>query len=142
MAEKDCAELLLNHFGSRALAGYGIERKDEAVRAAGACLRYAQETQRAAAAHVTDLVYFEPQDHLVLDNVTVRNLELVESLGGASGRTLLSVIDETVTGMGARLLRSWLLRPCVKRGEVEARLTAVEDLVGSQIGPETNSARY
>ncbi|HEX9423164.1 MAG TPA: DNA mismatch repair protein MutS [Pyrinomonadaceae bacterium] len=131
--KKDCAELLLNHFGTRSLEGYGVERKDEAVRAAGACLRYAQETQRAAAAHVTDLVYFEPQDHLVLDNVTVRNLELVESLGGASGRTLLSVIDETVTGMGARLLRSWLLRPCVKRGEVEARLAAVQDLFASQI---------
>ena len=122
--KKDCAELLLSHFGARTLEGYGIERKDEAVRAAGACLRYAQETQRAAAAHISDLVYFEPQDHLVLDNITVRNLELVESLGGASGRTLLSVIDQTVTGMGARLLRSWLLRPCVKRGEVEARLSA------------------
>ncbi|HEY3037507.1 MAG TPA: DNA mismatch repair protein MutS [Pyrinomonadaceae bacterium] len=131
--KKDCAELLLNHFGTRSLEGYGIERKDEAVRAAGACLRYAQETQRAAAAHITSLTYFEPQDHLVLDNVTVRNLELVESLSGASGRTLLSVIDETVTGMGARLLRSWLLRPCVKRGEVEARLGAVQDLVASQI---------
>ena len=132
----DCAELLLNHFGTRSLEGYGIERKDEAVRAAGACLRYAQETQRAAADHITGLAYFEPQDHLVLDNVTVRNLELVESLsgvGGASGRTVLSVIDETVTGMGARLLRSWLLRPCVKRGEVEARLAAVQDLFASQI---------
>ena len=130
--KKDCADLLLKHFGTKSLEGYGIERKDEAVRAAGVCLRYAQETQRAAAQHITDLTYFEPQDHLVLDNVTVRNLELVESLG-ASGRTLLSVIDETVTGMGARLLRSWLLRPCVKRREVEARLAAVEDLVGSQI---------
>jgi DNA mismatch repair protein MutS len=131
--KKDCAELLLSHFGARSLEGYGLERKDEAVRAAGACLRYAQETQRAAAAHITNLTYFEPQDHLVLDNVTVRNLELVESLGGATGRTLLSVIDETVTSMGARLLRSWLLRPCVKQGEVEARLAAVEDLCGSQI---------
>jgi DNA mismatch repair protein MutS len=131
--KKDCVELLLNHFGARSLEGYGLESKDEAVRAAGACLRYAQETQRAAAAHITDLVYFEPADHLVLDNVTVRNLELVESLRGASGRTLLSVIDETVTGMGARLLRSWMLRPCVKRGEVEARLAAVQDLFGSQI---------
>jgi DNA mismatch repair protein MutS len=130
---KDCAELLLNHFGTRSLAGYGVERKDEAVRAAGACLRYAQETQRAAADHITDLTYFQPQDHLVLDQVTVRNLELVETLGGASGRTLLSVIDETVTCMGARLLRSWLLRPCVKRGEVEARLAAVQDLFASQI---------
>ncbi len=130
---RDCADLLLKHFGARSLEGFGIERRDEAVRAAGACLRYAQETQRAAAGHITDLSYFAPQDHLVLDQVTVRNLELVESLSGAPGRTLLSVIDETVTGMGARLLRSWMLRPCVKRGEVEARHAAVQDLFASQI---------
>src|SRR5215213_8604893 len=129
----DCATLLLDHFNVRTLDGYGLGRKEEAIRAAGACLRYARETQRAAAAHVTDLVYFEPQDHLVLDSVTVRNLELVESLAGGSGRSLLQVIDETVTGMGARLLRAWLLRPCVKRGEVEARLAAVDELRASQV---------
>jgi DNA mismatch repair protein MutS len=129
----DCYSLLINQFKVRTLDGYGLARKDEAIRAAGACLRYAQETQRAAAAHVTDLVYFEPQDHLVLDSVTVRNLELVESLAGGSGRSLLQVIDETVTGMGARLLRSWLLRPCVKRGEVEARFGAVQELFASHM---------
>ena len=82
----DCTTLLLDHFKVRTLDGYGLSRKEEAIRAAGACLRYARETQRAAAEHVTDLVYFEPQDHLVLDSVTVRNLELVESLAGGSGR--------------------------------------------------------
>jgi len=86
-------------------------------------------------------VYFEPQDHLVLDSVTVRNLELVESLAGGSGRSLLQVIDETVTGMGARLLRSWLLRPCVKRGEVEARLSAVQELFASQMRRDKLRAR-
>ena len=129
----DCANTLRTHFKVQLLDGYGLAKKDEAVRAAGACLRYAQDTQRAAAAHITDLVYFEPQDHLVLDSVTVRNLELVESLAGGSGRSLLQVIDQTVTGMGGRLLRSWLLRPCIKRGEVEARLAAVQDLFASQI---------
>ncbi|HEU4833622.1 MAG TPA: DNA mismatch repair protein MutS, partial [Pyrinomonadaceae bacterium] len=129
----DCFTLLLDQFKVKTLDGYGLARKDEAIRAAGACLRYARETQRAAAGHVTDLVYFEPQDHLVLDSVTVRNLELVESLAGGSGRSLLQVIDETVTGMGARLLRAWLLRPCVKRGEVEARLGAVQELLASHV---------
>ena len=128
----DCAALLRKQFGVRSLEGFGIERKPEALRAAGGCLRYAQETQRAAAAHVTDLVYFEPQDNLILDLVTVRNLELVECLSKTGGRSLLDVIDETVTGMGARLLRSWLLRPSVRRGEVEARLGAVEELRSSQ----------
>jgi len=131
--KEDCAALLLEHFKVKTLDGYGLGRRDEAIRAAGACLRYARETQRAAAEHITDLVYFEPQDHLVLDSVTVRNLELIESLAGGSGRSLLQVIDETVTGMGARLLRAWLLRPCVKRGEVEARLAAVEELYRSQV---------
>ncbi len=130
----DCASLLLKQFGVRSLDGYGLTGKDEAVCAAGACLRYAQETQRAAAAHIRDLIYFEPQDHLVLDSVTVRNLELVESMGGASvTRSLLDVIDESVTGMGARLLRAWLLRPSIRRGEVEARHGAVAELHASHI---------
>ena len=130
-----CAARLCEQFGARSLEGYGLDGKYEAVRAAGACLRYAQETQRAAAAHVTDITYFEPQDHLILDQVTVRNLELTESQGGAASRgpSLLEVIDETVNGMGARTLRSWLLRPSVRRGEIEARLAAVEELHASQM---------
>ncbi|HKC63784.1 MAG TPA: DNA mismatch repair protein MutS, partial [Pyrinomonadaceae bacterium] len=129
-----CGAQLCQQFGALSLEGYGLEGKFEAVRAAGACLRYAQETQRAAASHISDISYFEPQDHLILDQVTVRNLELVESQAGATRASrLLDVIDETVTGMGARLLRSWLLRPSVRRGEIEARHSAVEELHASQI---------
>jgi DNA mismatch repair protein MutS len=127
---EDCQTLLTKQFNVRSLDGYGLTRKSEAIRAAGACLRYAQDTQRAAAAHIGDIVYFEPHDHLVLDHITVRNLELVQATGGAS-RSLLDVIDETVTGMGARLLRSWLLRPSIRRGEIEARHGAVAELHGS-----------
>ncbi len=129
-----CVAQLCEQFGVRSLEGYGLDGKPEAVRAAGACLRYAQETQRAAAAHITDIHYFEPQDHLILDQVTVRNLELIESQGGANRtHSLLKVIDETVSGMGARLLRAWLLRPSVRRGEIEARHGGVEELYNSQI---------
>jgi DNA mismatch repair protein MutS len=120
----------------RELAGYGLEEKAEAVRAAGVCLRYAQETQRAAAAHVTEIEYFEPRDYLVLDGVTVRNLELTETqsaAGAVRSRSLFDVIDETVTGMGSRLLRSWLLRPSVRRGEIEARHSAVAEFHSSHI---------
>ena len=130
---EDCAALLTKQFGVRSLDGYGLSDKSEAVRAAGACLRYAQETQRAAAAHISDIVYFEPQDHLVLDQITVRNLELIEALGAGASRSLLGVIDETVTGMGARLLRSWLLRPSIRRGEIEARHGAVAELHASHV---------
>lgn len=131
-----CASLLCEQFGVRELAGYGLEGKSEAVRAAGVCLRYAQETQRAAAAHITDIEYFEPQDYLILDGVTVRNLELTETqsaAGAVRSRSLFDVIDETVTGMGSRLLRSWLLRPSVRRGEIEARQLSVAELHSSHI---------
>jgi DNA mismatch repair protein MutS len=129
-----CASLLLEQFGARTLEGYGLGGRVAAVAASGACLRYARETQRAAAAHVSDLSFFETQDHLVIDAVTCRNLELVESQGPAGrGASLLAVLDATVTGMGARLLRSWLLRPSVRRGEIEARHGAVEDLHRSQM---------
>ena len=131
---QDCESLLIKQFGVRSLDGYGLSGKTEAIRAAGACLRYAQDTQRASATHISDIVYFEPQDHLVLDNITVRNLELVESLGsGGASRSLLDVIDETVTGMGARLLRSWLLRPSLHRGEIEQRHGAVAELHASHV---------
>src|SRR5205085_2291064 len=101
-----CASLLLEQFGARTLEGYGLGGKVAAVSAAGACLRYARETQRDAAAHVTDVGFFETHDHLVLDSVTCRNLELFESQGPAArGASLLAVLDATATGMGARLLR-------------------------------------
>src|SRR6267143_4360726 len=130
----DSVSLLIKQFGARSLEGYGLAGKHEAIRAAGSCLRYAQETQRAGAAHISDIVYFEPQDHLVLDHITVRNLELVEALGGGgASRSLLDVIDETVTGMGARLLRSWLLRPSLRRGEIEQRHGAVAELHASHV---------
>ncbi|HEX7317812.1 MAG TPA: DNA mismatch repair protein MutS [Pyrinomonadaceae bacterium] len=129
-----CASLLLEQFGAKTLEGYGLAGKVAAVAAAGACLRYARETQRDAAAHITDISFFETHDHLVIDTVTCRNLELVESQGGGGrGACLLNVLDATVTGMGARLLRSWMLRPSVRRGEIEARLAAVEDLHRSQM---------
>jgi DNA mismatch repair protein MutS len=131
----DCAELLLKHFGVRTLESFGIEHHPQIIRAAGACLRYARETQRAGAEHITDLEYFETRDFLILDAVTIRNLELTTSQNPNLSRaaSLLGIIDETVTGMGARLLQTWLLRPSLRRGEIEARHSAVEELFNSQI---------
>lgn len=118
-------ELLLTHFGVASLEGFGLGGRDLAVAAAGGVLHYVRETQKEEAAHITGLSYFEPNDHLILDQPTVRNLELVEALDGSRNRTLLAVIDETVTGMGSRLLKQWVLRPSMKLGELNARLDAV-----------------
>ncbi|HSB09959.1 MAG TPA: DNA mismatch repair protein MutS [Blastocatellia bacterium] len=121
-------ELLLGHFNVASLEGFGLGGRDLAVAAAGGALHYVRETQKDNAAHITGLSYFEPNDYLTLDQPTVRNLELVEALDGSRTRTLIAVIDETVTGMGSRLLKQWLLRPSMKLGELNARLDAVQEL--------------
>ncbi len=121
-------ELMLSHFDVVSLDGFGLTRRDLAIAAAGAALSYVRETQKEEAAHITGISYFEPGDYLILDSPTVRNLELVESLDGTKSRALLSVLDETVTGMGSRLLKQWLLRPSMKIGALNARLDAVDEL--------------
>jgi DNA mismatch repair protein MutS len=120
--------LLLSHFAVASLEGFGLEGKDLATAAAGAIINYVRETQKADAAHVSGISYFEPTDYLILDSPTIRNLELVESLDGSRANTLLGVLDETVTGMGSRLLKQWILRPSMKLGELNARLDSVSEL--------------
>ncbi|HMO80157.1 MAG TPA: DNA mismatch repair protein MutS [Pyrinomonadaceae bacterium] len=127
------SELLRKHFKLHNLKGVGLEEKILAVSAAGACLLYARETQRSTADHVSAISYFERSDSLVLDAVTITNLEIFESRAGDAGRSLLGVIDTCVTSMGSRLLRSWLLRPSIKRSEVETRLAAVQELGDSML---------
>ena len=125
--------LLRAQLGTESLDGYGMAGKSYAISAAGAALYYVNETQKAQASHVSGVSYFELNDFLVLDGTTVSNLELVASTEGKGGRTVFSILDETMTGMGARLLRQWLLRPLLRREEIEGRLDAVEELKGSAI---------
>jgi len=127
----DGERTLTQQLNVRELTGFGLKGKTEAIRAAGACLNYAKETQRVTAEHISDINYFEENDFMVLDAVTLKNLEIVESRSENNKRTLLGVIDNTVTGMGARLLRSWLLRPSIKRTEIQTRLSAVSELTNS-----------
>ncbi len=106
---------LLAQFGAVTLEAFGCEALPRATSAAGAALRYVRETQKRDLAHVTGLLTRGREDVLVIDGLTRRNLELVESMadGGRRG-TLLDVLDETRTAMGARLLREWILRPLVE----------------------------
>ena len=128
---EDNANLLKQHLNVKELTGFGLEQKTSAIRAAGACLRYAQETQRVFAEHISEISYFEAADFMILDALTLKNLEIIESRSETNKRTVFSVIDETVTHMGARLLRSWLLRPSIKRSEIQTRLSAVAELSDS-----------
>jgi DNA mismatch repair protein MutS len=118
---------LKEHFRLLSLDGCGLAGRNAAVCAAGAILHYLRETQRAALEHLDRPAHYDRAASLVLDAVTVRNLELVEPLFG-EGATLLAVVDQTLTGMGGRLLRQRLLAPSLDRAEIEARLDAVGEL--------------
>jgi DNA mismatch repair protein MutS len=121
---------LVEHFRVSSLEAFGIESGDEAaVGAAGALLRYLNELQPSGMSHLARPSIERPGGVLPLDEMTRRNLELVESMRGAeTSGTLLGVLDRTLTPMGARLLRQWLLAPLVNRDDIEARLGAVEAL--------------
>ena len=121
---------LVQHFRVSSLEAFGIETGDSAaVGAAGALLRYLNELQPSGMSHLARPKIERPGRTLPLDEMTRRNLELVESMRGAeTSGTLLGVLDRTLTPMGARLLRQWLLAPLVDRVEIDARLSAVDAL--------------
>jgi DNA mismatch repair protein MutS len=139
---------LEQHFRVATLEGFGLNGHASATAAAGALVHYLRETSaigartaedsatnpslRPAGAgleHLDGIAYYQQQDSMILDAVTARNLELVEpATGDDVSATLLRAMDETATGMGARLLRGWILRPEISLGEIEDRLNAVGEL--------------
>lgn len=121
-------ELLLKQFGTNSLKGFGVEDLDMGIIAAGAVLYYLQDTQHNQTANITRLSRVERDRYVWLDRFTVRNLELVSS-PNEKARTLLDVLDETLTPMGSRLLRRWVLMPLKERELVEERLSVVDILV-------------
>ncbi len=130
--------LLENHFGVLSLEGFGLAGRPAAASAAGAVLHYVRSTQRGSLDHVDRIGWYERQNCLVLDVVTVRNLELIEPLfaGTDAGVTLLRSVDAALTPMGKRLLRAWMLRPSLDLGEINARLDAVETGVKDVVSRE------
>jgi DNA mismatch repair protein MutS len=131
-------EDLTRAFRVASLDGLGVETEDRAaLGAAGALLRYARELKPGGLPHVAHPRIVRRGDLLPLDEMTRRNLELVEPLRvepGRKGTTLLDVLDRTMTPMGARLLRRWLLAPLVEPATINARLDAVEVLAGDARG--------
>ena len=128
---------LRDHFHLLTLDGCGLGGRPAAVGAAGAILHYLRETQRAALDHLDRPAWYSRTDSMVLDAVTVRNLELIEPVfaadAGGAQATLLAALDQTRTGMGGRLLRQRLLRPSMDAGEIEARLGAVGEMLEQTI---------
>ncbi|WP_256287736.1 DNA mismatch repair protein MutS [Halobellus inordinatus] len=126
---------LREHFGRETLDSVGLQR-DPAIRAAGAALRYVEETGAGVLPSMTRLRSFETNEHLELDSTTQRNLELTETMQGDRDGTLVDTIDHTVTSPGGRLLREWVTRPRRDRAELTRRLDAVEALTAAALARE------
>jgi DNA mismatch repair protein MutS len=141
--QRDYAERILREqFGVAELTGFGLDEKGQAMCAAGAIVHYLRENAARgddapsveALRHLDRIRYYEQHDALVLDPVTVRNLELLSTIFTEEAKnvgptTLVAALDATVTGMGARLLRAWILRPLILLDAIEDRLGAVAQLL-------------
>jgi DNA mismatch repair protein MutS len=141
--QRDYAERILREqFGVAELTGFGLDEHGQAMCAAGALVHYLRENAARgddapsveALQHLDRIRYYEQQDALALDPVSVRNLELLspiftEEAKTSGPTTLITALDATVTGMGARLLRAWMLRPLIDQDAIEARLDAVAHLL-------------
>lgn len=122
-------DLLLRHFGTKSLKGFGVEELKAGIIAAGAALHYVSDTRQDQLKHITALSRLEEDRYVWLDKFTVRNLELVSS-AHENAVTLVDVLDQTVTPMGARLMRRWLMLPLKEKAAIDERLNAVGFLMG------------
>ncbi len=129
----DAARRELNRFfGTRDLGGFGVDSLPLAIAAAGCLLGYVEETQKSALPHLTGMAVESASETIALDAATRRNLELDAHPSGRAEHTLLGVLDETVTPMGARLLRRWLNRPLRSRAVLRQRHQALGLLIDSR----------
>lgn len=124
-------EKLQRQFNVSTLRGFGIEGMPEAILAAGAVLHYLESTEHQNNTHITSIARIEEDRYVWLDKFTIRNLELLNT-PFEGGVPLIEILDNTVTPMGARLMRRWLLLPLKSKEEIEKRLEAVEVLYGNE----------
>jgi DNA mismatch repair protein MutS len=126
-------ETLNKHFGVTTLAGFGLDGYTPAISAAGAVLDYLQETQKTALGHIRQLRPFARADHMMLDAVTLRSLEIKRTLrANQRAGSLLASIDQTATGMGSRLLEQWITFPLKRYSEILARQDAIAELLADR----------
>lgn len=122
------SETLLRHFQTHSLKGFGVEEMKEALTAAGAIIHYLRDTEHPHLQHITSLQRIDREDFLWMDRFTIRNLELISGQSDGN-RTLLGVLDNTVSPMGARLLKRWLVFPLREIHKINERLDLVEWLI-------------
>ncbi|MEA2096319.1 MAG: DNA mismatch repair protein MutS [Candidatus Cloacimonadota bacterium] len=126
---EEAERALLNHFGTTTLEGFGAQNKLFATTAAGAAISYLKSLKNNDLKHIGKMRFYSIKNYMQLDEVSRRNLELIKSIRyNSSFGSLISIMDETETPMGARKLRDWLLNPLLDKEEIELRLNAVQEL--------------
>ena len=125
--EQTARQKLLKHFGTKTLKGFGVEHIQSGIVAAGAIMQYLEITQHTQINHITALAPIEEEQYVRLDRFTIRSLELLQPMQ-EDGASLLNVIDRTVTPMGGRMLKRWLVFPLKEVQLIEQRLNVVETL--------------
>lgn len=123
--ENSALDRLLSHFQTKNLKGFGIEQLTRGIIASGAILHYLDITQHKHIGHITSLLPIEEERFVRLDRFTIRNLELINPLN-EGGKSLLNILDKTISPMGSRLLRRWMVFPLKEAKPIEARLDVVE----------------
>ncbi len=123
--EQSARQKLLRHFGTRSLKGFGVDHLANGVIASGVVMQYLEMTQHIHIGHITSLSRIEEESYVRLDKFTIRSLELTRSMSD-DGSSLLGVIDNTVTPMGGRLLRRWVVFPLKDVGKINERLDVVD----------------
>lgn len=127
--ERLSRELLLKHFGVQSLAGFGCEELSAGISAASAIIRYLQETQKTVLSHINKISRYTKSDFMFLDYTTQRSLELIRPLHTeAKEGTLLGILDNTITSIGARMLRQWILQPMKNITHIKMHLEACRDI--------------
>lgn len=122
-------KLIKEHFGILSIEAFGLSERSPAVGAIGALLSYIKENQKTLLKHIKKISRFNPEKGMFLDGATIRNLELITKINGEVKGSLLDTINKTITSMGNRLLKKWLLFPSIDITEIEDRLNGIEELL-------------
>lgn len=123
---RTCYELLLRQFNTATLDGFGLREKNLAIQAAGAIIQYLEETQPSALKSLSTISTYSLNDFMTLDAATLRNLEIIETIRGSGAKgSLLNVIDHTISSMGQRLIRQWIISPLLDLEKIQQRQEGV-----------------
>ena len=132
-ALENAHQMLCRQLHVPSLQSFGLENYSVGIEAAASLLHYLKDTQKTDLKHISRISRHDLADHMILDEATIRNLEIFRTNNGSYEGSLLSVIDKTVTGPGGRMLMKWLMLPLTNRALIEQRLVAVKDLIADRL---------